>query len=72
MMQAIEAGASYLSQNDFRLHFGLGSGEKIESVEVRWSDGKTESISGVEPNRILTVTQNKGVTNASEYRAAPK
>ena len=66
-MQEVEAGASYLSQNDFRLHFGFGEGEKIQSVEVRWSDGKTETIKDVAPNKILTVAQNKGVTNASEY-----
>ena len=68
MMRAVEAGASYLSQNDFRLHFGLGNAEKIESVEVRWSDGKIETISGVVPNRILTVAQNKGITGTNNYR----
>lgn len=67
MIQEVEAGASYLSQNDFRLHFGLGSGEKIQTVEVRWSNGKTETISGVLPNRILTVTQNKGITGARDF-----
>lgn len=72
MTQEIQAGASYLSQNDFRLHFGFPSGEKIQSVEVRWSDGKTETISGVSPNKILTVTQGKGITNAGDFRAVLK
>ena len=67
LIQEVEAGASYLSQNDFRLHFGLNSSEKIQSVEIRWSDGKTETVSGVAPNRILTVTQNKGVTAAVDF-----
>lgn len=67
MIQEVQAGASYLSQNDFRLYFGLGSGEKIQSIEVRWSDGKIETISGVLPNRILTVTHNKGITGASDF-----
>ena len=66
-MQEVEAGASYLSQNDLRLHFGLGQGEKIESVEVRWSDGVTENISNIVPNKIITVTQNKGVTKTSDF-----
>ena len=69
MTQTVEAGASYLSQNDFRLHFGLNISEKIEAVEVRWSDGKTETISGAAPNRILTVTQNKGITTTGVYHA---
>ncbi|MDQ3801358.1 MAG: CRTAC1 family protein [Acidobacteriota bacterium] len=68
MIQEVQAGASYLSQNDFRLHFGLGGGEAIQSLEVRWSDGKTETITGgIIPNRVLTVTQNKGVTEAGSF-----
>ena len=36
----VEAGGSYLSQNDLRLHFGLGADDAIESLEIRWSDGE--------------------------------
>ncbi|MDQ3180472.1 MAG: CRTAC1 family protein [Acidobacteriota bacterium] len=68
MMREVQAGASYLSQNDFRLHFGIAEGEKIQTVEVRWSDGKTEQISGIEPNKIVTVAQVKGVTNSANFR----
>ncbi len=67
MMQEVEAGASYLSQNDFRLHFGLLKGEKIETVEVRWSDGKTETFGKISPDQITTITQNKGVTNTNAF-----
>ena len=68
MMQEVEAGASYLSQNDFRLHFGLGQGEKIESVEVRWSLGNTEIISNIIPDKIIFITQDKGVTKTSDFQ----
>ena len=68
VFQEVQAGASYISQNDFRLHFGLGSGEKIEAVEIRWSDGKTEKISGVQPNQIVTVRQGKGVVSTADFR----
>ena len=67
-MREVQAGASYLSQNDLRLHFGLGKNEKIEFVEVRWSDGAVEKISNVVPNRIHTVTQNKGVTKTINFQ----
>jgi hypothetical protein len=69
MMHEVQAGASYLSQNSFRLHFGFSSGEKIQAVEVRWSDGKTETVSGAAPNRVITVTQNKGITGTDNFRA---
>ncbi|HYE14090.1 MAG TPA: CRTAC1 family protein [Pyrinomonadaceae bacterium] len=71
MTREAQAGASYLSQNDARLHFGLGRGEKIERVEVRWPGGETEAVSGVEPGRAVTVTQGKGLTASLPYRPRP-
>ena len=71
-IQEVQAGASYLSQNDLRLHFGLGMDEKIEAVEVRWSGGDTEAIAGVTPNRMITVTQGKGITASVAFRATRK
>jgi enediyne biosynthesis protein E4 len=68
VFQEIQAGSSYISQNDFRLHFGLGGGEKIEAVEIRWSDGKTEKVTGVQPNQIVTIRQNKGVSSTINFR----
>lgn len=69
MIQDVQAGGSYLSQNDFRLHFGLGSGEKLESVEVRWSNGKTEQLLGVQPNFLITVGEGKGILTAINFRS---
>jgi enediyne biosynthesis protein E4 len=71
-LQEVQAGASYLSQNDLRLHFGLGPHEKIEGVEVRWSSGELETVAGVTANHILTITQGKGVTAALDYQTRRK
>ena len=71
-IQEVQAGASYLSQNDLRLHFGLGSDEEIESVEVRWGGGETEKITGMTRNRIMTITQGKGITASVAYRTGRK
>jgi len=68
MTQSVEAGASYLSQNDFRLHFGFPVNEKIESLEIRWSEGKTETVAGVLPNKLNFITQDKGVTETQNFR----
>jgi tetratricopeptide (TPR) repeat protein len=35
-------GGSYMSANDSRLHFGLGTSDCVEKVEVRWPSGKTD------------------------------
>lgn len=68
MIREVQAGSSYLSQNDFRLHIGLGIDEKIESVEVRWSDGQTERISNVQANKLNTIVQGKGVSGTASFR----
>jgi hypothetical protein len=41
-VEEVRSGGSYLSQNDLRLHFGLGNATKVERVEVRWPSGTTD------------------------------
>jgi hypothetical protein len=41
-VEEVRSGGSYLSQNDLRLHFGLGIAAKAERVEVRWPSGATD------------------------------
>lgn len=67
LIQEVKAGSSYLSQNDLRLHFGLGPDEKVSSVEVRWSGGGTEKIDGIEPGKIATVREGKGIVESKAY-----
>jgi hypothetical protein len=58
----VRAGGSYLSQNDLRLHFGLGAADKIETMEVTWPSGQTESLRDVQADFIYTITEGKGIT----------
>lgn len=51
--QEVRAGGSYLSQHDTRLHFGLGKVTKVERMEVRWPDGRVETLPGSGVNREL-------------------
>jgi hypothetical protein len=45
----------YLSQNDPRLHFGLGRATRADRVTIRWPDGRTKELAGVPANQILKV-----------------
>ena len=58
----VRGGASYLSQNDLRLHFGLGAAEKIDSVEIRWPSGATEKLQNLPADAIYTITEGRGVS----------
>jgi hypothetical protein len=60
----VRGGGSYLSQNDLRLHFGLGSATKIDLVEVRWPTGKTESFKDVAADKIYAITEEQGIKEA--------
>jgi hypothetical protein len=40
----VRSGSSFISNNDMRVHFGLGAATKIDSVEVRWQSGLTETF----------------------------
>ena len=59
----VHGGGSYLSQNDLRLHFGLGKAAKIESVEIRWPSGKVETLKNLPADSIYTVVEGSGINN---------
>jgi hypothetical protein len=56
----VRGGGSYYSQNDLRVHFGLGGAASIDRVEVRWPNGREEAWTGVETNRVVTLTEGAG------------
>jgi hypothetical protein len=47
----------YLSQADRRCHFGLGSADRADTVEIRWPDRTTVTLQNVKANQFLKVTQ---------------
>jgi enediyne biosynthesis protein E4 len=55
------SGGSYLSQNDLRLHFGLGSNTKVENVELLWPDGAKETLSDLTADRFYSVREGAGI-----------
>ncbi len=64
----IHSGGSYLSQNDLRVHFGLGSTTKIDSVEIHWPSGKVESLSSLDADHFYSVLEGQGVVPAEKIR----
>jgi enediyne biosynthesis protein E4 len=59
-VQEVRGGGSYFSQNDLRVHFGLGRSAAIERVEVRWPNGLEEEWKNLEVDRIITLTEGSG------------
>ena len=53
------SGGSYLSQNDLRVHFGLGATTRVDRVRIRWPNGNTEERGPVEADRVITIKEAK-------------
>jgi enediyne biosynthesis protein E4 len=68
----IHSGASYLSQNDLRVHFGLGKTAKIDSLEIRWPSGQVETIKDLAADKSYSVLEGQGVVAAETIRPKRK
>lgn len=68
----IHSGSSYLSQNDLRVHFGLGAATKIGSVEIRWPSGTVDRIGSLDADRFYAVLEGKGIVPTGKIRPALK
>ena len=53
-----KGGCGYLSQNDPRLHFGLGSSLTVDKIEIFWPSGHEQTLENVQANQILIVEEN--------------
>jgi hypothetical protein len=53
----VHSGGSYLSQNDLRLHFGLGSAARADSIAVRWPSGQKTVLRDVAADRVVTIAE---------------
>ncbi len=55
IVQELHAGSSYLSSEDPRAHFGLGTATTVKKLTIRWPNGRVSHLSNVKANQIITV-----------------
>jgi hypothetical protein len=56
-MGEVRSGGSYLSQSDFRLHFGVASATNIDRIEIAWPSGIRQVLENQSCDRVLTITE---------------
>jgi hypothetical protein len=61
----IHSGGSYLSKNDLRLHFGLGSAAKVDKVQIHWPSGQVEDLANLPADHFYSVIEGQGIVPAS-------
>ena len=62
----VRSGGSYISQNDFRLHFGLGKATSA-NLSIQWPDGKIENFPSVAAEQVVTIQEGKGIVKKQPY-----
>jgi hypothetical protein len=64
----VRSGGSYLSQNDLRLHFGLGMATRIDRLEIDWPSGAHQVLEGMEANKIVTIRETDDASTLKNAR----
>jgi hypothetical protein len=60
LVRHVHTDGSYLSANDPRVLFGLGSSGSVRELRVTWPDGRRERFTGLPAGRYTTVRQGTG------------
>ena len=60
-LDEVRSGGSYISQNDFKLHFGLEKRTSVNLIQVRWPSGVVDTLTNVTVNKVVTVKEGKGL-----------
>ncbi len=70
----VRSGSSYLSQNDLRLHFGLGAAAVVDAIEIRWpvKARKIEKVGPLPADQFITIREGSGVVAKAGQRPAAK
>jgi enediyne biosynthesis protein E4 len=70
MVDEVRSGSSYDSNSDMRIHFGLGTATKIDSIQIRWPSGLTERFEQLSIDSIHTLKEGSGVGAGAPPRPA--
>jgi hypothetical protein len=63
----VRSGGSYFSQNDLRIHFGLGKAEKVDLLEIRWPSGAVEQLKDISSNQLVVLKEGQGIVRTERF-----
>lgn len=61
LFREVRSGASYLSQSDLRVHFGLGENAAVDTLGIHWQSGRSDQFSNLKSDQILRVKEGHGI-----------
>ena len=68
----VRSGGGYFSQNDLRVHFGVGKAQRIDILELRWPSGLVETLKDIQPNQLIYVKEGEGIVRRVFFGALNK
>jgi len=68
----VRSGGGYFSQNDLRVHFGIGKAEKVELLEIRWPSGLIDTLKDIKPNQVIFVKEGQGIVRSVTFPMQPQ
>jgi hypothetical protein len=71
MIDEARSGGSFCSQNDFRVHFGLGTSSQMDKIEIRWPDGSVETLKNIPGDQRIVIRQGKGLQSSEKLLPLP-
>ena len=63
----MRSGGGYFSQNDLRVHFGLGKAERVDILEIRWPSGQVDTLKDVKANQLIYVKEGEGISRSVQF-----
>ena len=58
-IKEIDGGNGYAGQSTKRAHFGIGKAPKVDSMEIRWPNGKVEKLAAPPINKMTRIVQGR-------------
>jgi hypothetical protein len=63
----VMSGSGYYSQNDLRLHFGLGAAATVDLLEIAWPSGAKESFRDLEARQLVVIRESQGIVRRDRF-----
>jgi hypothetical protein len=67
LLDEVRSGGSFCSQNDLRIHVGLGARTRVDRLDVVWPGGATESIAGVDADQVVVIREGSGIVKREPF-----
>lgn len=68
----VRSAGSHLSQNDLRVHFGLGAHKRVDRAEILWPSGKTETLTNLPADHFFAAKEGEGLVPREHLRTVPQ